>query len=226
MVPEMQRLILVAASGLAREVLPVVRPRFDEILVVDDDPTSWGRVLRGAIVEGGLEVVDRYHDARLLVCAGPGAVRRSLVARLRELGVGPDRYTVAVHPSVDVPSGCRIGEGSILLAHVALTADVTVGRHVVVMPNATLTHDCVLDDYATVCAGVSLAGGVHVREAAYLGMNASVREGLTVGAESVLGMGGVMLEDLPPRQCWAGVPARLLASQPARVSSSVREAVS
>ena len=115
-----------------------------------------------------------------------------------------------MHPNVDVPAGCEVGVGSIVLAGVALTAAVTVGSHVVVMPNATLTHDCVLQDFSTVCAGVALGGGVVVGRAAYLGMNASVRENVRVGEGATLGMGAALLVDQPDGETWAGVPARPL----------------
>lgn len=211
----MRRLLLVAAGGLARETLAVERElgRFDSIRVLDDDPRLWGSVVDGAPVIGGLEEVKR-HEAGIVVCAGRGAVRRRLVARLRELGVSEDRYPRVVHPDVDVPSGCTVGAGSILLAQVAMTADVTLGRHVVVMPHVTLTHDDTVEDYATLCAGVTLGGEVRVGRAAYLGMSSSVRERLTVGAGATLGMGSVLLRDLPARQTWVGVPARPIDDVP------------
>jgi acetyltransferase-like isoleucine patch superfamily enzyme len=134
------------------------------------------------------------------------------VERLNKLGVGDDRWGQVVDPSVRVPSSCRIGAGSILLAGTVLTAEVTIGRHVVVMPHATLTHDDQLEDFATVCAGVSLAGGVRVGPRAYLGTNASVREAVVVGADAVLGMGSALLSDLPAGETWVGVPARPLGN--------------
>jgi sugar O-acyltransferase (sialic acid O-acetyltransferase NeuD family) len=203
-------LILVAASGLALETAEAARAcgvRLEGC--VDDDASRWGSLAGGWLkVLGGLDVVAAQQDCSLVLCAGRGVVRDQLAERLRELGVGDDRYATVVHPSVFVPESCTIGAGSVVLAGSVLTATVAVGRHVVVMPQVTLTHDDVVDDFATLCAGVTLGGGVRVGHAAYLGMSSSVREKVTVGARSTLGMGAVLVSDLPPGEVWAGVPAR------------------
>jgi len=206
------KLVLVARSGLALEALAAVRAtgQLDDAVVLDDDPGHWGSTFAGVPVIGGLEQVPRLTGHQLLVCAGRGSTREDLVGRLSELGVGPGRFATVVHPSVDVPLGCFVGGGSVLLQGAVLTANVRVGHHVVVMPNAVLTHDDVVDDYATICAGVALGGRVRVGRGAYLGMNSSVREGRVVGTGSVLGMGAALTVDLPAGETWVGVPARRL----------------
>jgi len=207
-------LLLVAASGLAREVLAVCEATGRPVRgVLDDDPAKAGTALGSATVLGPLEHVQDHPDAELLLCAGKGSVRRDLAVRLADLGVGDDRYATVVDPFVHIPRSCSVGVGSILLGGVVLTADVRVGRHVVCMPHVTLTHDDELDDYVTLTAGVSLGGGVRVGEAAYIGMNASVREQRTVGAGCVLGMGAVLVTDQPPGTVYAGVPARPIGKE-------------
>jgi sugar O-acyltransferase (sialic acid O-acetyltransferase NeuD family) len=205
--------VLVAASGLAREVVAVERAvgRYDDVRVLDDDPARRGTALDGVEVAGGLEEIARYPEHDVVICVGRGATRRSLVDRLTALGVGDDRYCRVIHPAAAV-SGTTIGRGSIVLAGAVGTANVTVGRHVVVMPQVTLTHDDVVADYVTLCAGVSLGGGVRVDEGAYLGMNACVREGGEVGADATLGMGAALLQPLPAGATWVGVPARPVAA--------------
>lgn len=207
----MRDLLLLGASGLARETAAAAQSSHRIIGVLDDDPALRGTRVAEAEVLGGIAHAAEY-DADLLVCVGSGVGRRSVVARLADLGVDPGRYATLVDDAVRIPGGCTVGVGSILLAGVVLTADVAVGRHVVVMPNATLTHDVRLDDFATLTAGVSLAGSVRVGEAAYLGMNASVRQGVAIGAGAVIGMGAAVLGDVPAGETWAGVPARALVT--------------
>jgi sugar O-acyltransferase (sialic acid O-acetyltransferase NeuD family) len=205
----MVSLLLIAASGLAREVLSVLERTPDAVAIgiVDDNPRLHGTSVNGVPVLGSLQAVTAYPDSRLLICAGHGAVRRRIVARLAALGVNDERFATLIDDSVQIPRSCAIGSGSILLAHTVFTADVEIGRGVVIMPNATLTHDNRVGDFATICAGVSLGGAVQVGQAAYLGMNASVRENVTVGASAVLGMGAALLCDLPAGETWVGVPA-------------------
>ncbi|OAA25254.1 sugar O-acyltransferase, sialic acid O-acetyltransferase NeuD family [Frankia sp. EI5c] len=205
-------LILVAASGLARETAEAVRAagRHHLLGFVDDNPERWGTDIDGLPVLGGLEVVTRRPSAQVVLCPGPGQARRRLALRLAEAGVTEERYATVVHPSASVAGSSELGPGCILLAGVVLTACVRLGRHVVVMPNAVLTHDDVVDQYATLCASVSLAGAVRVGEGAYLGAGALVREGVTIGPWSTLGMGAVTLRDVPGHQVWVGSPARFL----------------
>jgi sugar O-acyltransferase (sialic acid O-acetyltransferase NeuD family) len=206
-------LLLVGASGLAREVLAVVRATGSHRVLgyLDDDRARHGLSLRGVPILGGIDAVADHPGAEVLICVGKGSAREALARRIEERAPGV-RYATAVHPSVDVPAGCSIGAGSVVLAHVAITADVSVGRHVVVMPNVTLTHDDVVDDFATIAAGAHLGGGVVIGSRAYVGMGVGVRERTRIGTDVVVGMGAVVLHDVPDGETWVGVPARVLAA--------------
>jgi sugar O-acyltransferase (sialic acid O-acetyltransferase NeuD family) len=207
----MERLILIAASGLAREALISVRAAgsYDVLGFLDDDTALRGTSIYGVPVLGPVQEAPRY-DARLLVCVGSGRGREEIVNRLARLGITADRYARVADPTVRVPDTCTVGPGTILLAGVVLTASVVLGSHVVAMPRVVFTHDDIVQDYATFAAGVALGGSVQVGRGAYLGMNASVRQRLRIGSRATLGMGSALIKDLPPGQTWGGVPARPL----------------
>lgn len=206
----MADLLLVAASGLAREALAVIRANGRDTVLgfLDDDESRWGNSLNDLPIIGGLDAAERFPGAQLLLCAGRGARRSSIALRLAALGFQDDDYATLIHESVEVPPTCSVGQGTILLAGVVLTTEVTVARHVVAMPHVTLTHDDEIASFVTLCAGVTLGGGVVVGERAYLGMSSSVREGVHIGADAVLGMGAVLTRNVPPAETWYGVPAR------------------
>lgn len=208
----MSELLLIAASGLAREVLATVRSsgRYDVVGFLDDSEGMSGNEVDGAPVLGRIDDSVRYSHAFFLVCLDSGRARKTVVDRLAALGIAPARYATVIDASVRMPEGCRIGRGSILLQNVALTASVTLGSHVVAMPGVTFTHDDVVADFATVAAGTSLGGGVRIGRAAYLGMNSSVRERTSIGSYATVGMGAAVLSNVPEGETWVGVPAQVV----------------
>ena len=206
----MTGLLMVGAGGLAREAttIALMLRRGEPLHVLDDEESLWGTLHGRVPVLGPVGLAAELTDQELLLTLGHGRHRRSIAARLAVRGVNRARYASLLHPRVELPASCSVGAGSIALAGVVLTADVTVGEHVVMMPHVTLTHGCTVRDFATLCAGVSLGGDVHVGEGAYVGMNASVRPRVLIGADATVGMGSVVLRDVPAGETWAGVPAR------------------
>jgi sugar O-acyltransferase (sialic acid O-acetyltransferase NeuD family) len=204
----------VGAGGFAREAaeavraVNVLRPAWRLLGFLDDDPERQGAVHGGVRVLGPIEAVHDHPQAAIVICTGrPDAYasRRRIVERL---GLDDDRYATIVHPTATVGASCRVGWGSVLLAHVDLTADVSVGRHVAVMPQVVLTHDVTIGDFATVASGVRAGGGCRVGEGAYVGSGACLREGVEIGARAMVGMAAVVTRDVPEERLWYGNPAR------------------
>ncbi len=207
-------LLLAGAGGFSRETaeavraINAVRPTWNLLGFLDDNPAAHGRLVDGLPVLGPIELVHERPDAQVVLTTGrpDNYISRRVIAD--RLGIGDERYATIVHPTASVGTTCRIGAGSVLLSHVDLTASVEVGRHVAIMPQVVLPHDARVDDYATLTSGVRVGGACHVREGAYVGSGALLREGLTVGAWAMVGMGSVVTRDVPARRLWMGTPAR------------------
>ncbi|WP_214409865.1 acetyltransferase [Sphaerisporangium fuscum] len=217
----MTPLLIVGAGGFARETVQLVHdlneraPAWDLLGYLDDDPAKHGTLVDGAPVLGGIDEARRRPDARLVVCIGSPRDYAARARVVRRLDLPAERYATLVHPTASVSRSSTLGPGTVIMAQTVLTAAVRVGAHVSVMPHVTLTHDDVVGDFATLAAGVRLAGAVHVGPGAYIGSGALVRETLTIGASALVGMGSVVTRDIPPREIWAGVPARFVRPTPA-----------
>ncbi|UVS82401.1 acetyltransferase [Actinokineospora sp. UTMC 2448] len=208
-------LLLVGAGGLAREVLAAARALGAPVLgMLDDDAARYGTTVDGVPVLGGLDLVHDHSDAAVLLCVANPARPAGRAAVAARLGLPDERYATLVHPAASVAHGAELGAGTVLLAGAVITAPQRVGRHVLAMPHVLMTHDDEVGDHATLAGRATLAGNVTVGESAYLGAGALVRQGVHIGTEAVVGMGAVVLADVPARQTWAGVPARLLKENP------------
>jgi sugar O-acyltransferase (sialic acid O-acetyltransferase NeuD family) len=208
--------VLIGAGGFARETAQAVHALNREgaawrlLGYLDDDPAKHGREIDGTVVLGGRDLIGDLPDAAFVVCTGRPGNYVSRPKIVGDLGLPPERYATIVHPTAAVSRSSSVGPGSVLLAHVTLTAAVAVGAHVTIMPQVTLAHDDIVDDFVTIASGVCLGGGVRVRTCAYLGAGALVGESRTIGALSLIGMGAVVTRDVPSAEVWVGVPARRL----------------
>jgi sugar O-acyltransferase (sialic acid O-acetyltransferase NeuD family) len=215
-----RQLLLVGAGGLGRETAEAVRavnaiqPTWRLIGFLDDGPEAQGNLVGGVPVVGPIEAVHDHPDADVVICTGRPDDYTSRRKIAQRMGLDDERYATIVHPSATLGGSCRVGVGSVLLAHVDLTADVTIGRHVAVMPQVVLTHDVSVEDWATLASGVRLGGACKVCEEAYVGSGACLREGLTVGQRAMVGMGSVVTRDVPDERLWFGAPARDVSRAP------------
>ncbi|MEU9391045.1 acetyltransferase [Streptomyces sp. NPDC048324] len=208
----MTGLVIIGAGGFARETAQAVRDAggFELLGHLDDNTALHGTEVDGVPVLGGCDLIQRLPAARAVVCVGNPRDYAARARLVRRLALPADRYATVIHPTASVARSSRVGPGSVLLAHCALTAAVRVGAHVAVMPQVVLTHDDVVEDFATLASGVRLGGGARLERGAYVGSGALVREGTTVGAWSLIGMGSAVLGDVPPGEVWVGSPARRL----------------
>jgi sugar O-acyltransferase (sialic acid O-acetyltransferase NeuD family) len=211
------QLLIVGCGGFGIETIELVRRinasggAIEIVGMADDDTSLHGDDRLGVPILGPIDEVVRDHEgvSIVLTIGSPSSfdVRQRIVDRL---DVDDERYAILVHPTAVVPESANLGVGSIVQANVVLTADVVVGRHVLIMPSVVLTHGDRVDDFATLASGVLVAGEVQIGSGAYIGAGSLIRERLRIGDDSLVGMGATVLESVPSGEVWVGTPARPL----------------
>jgi acetyltransferase-like isoleucine patch superfamily enzyme len=153
------------------------------------------------------------------------------------LQVGPQ--VVVIHPETMEFGDCVfIGAQSMLQGRFDGTC--IIGNHVWIGPHAYFdARNLLLDDYVGWGPGAKVLGSVHTGDpvdipiiatdlviepvrvgyGADIGTNATILPGVRIGANSIVGAGAVVTEDVPDYTIVAGVPARILRSRMAGVST-------
>jgi len=212
-----ERLIIVGAGGLGREVLWTARAlsdRWEPLGFLDDDERLRGRSISELPVLGRIDDWPRYHeDARVVVALGAPRIRKAVVERLEALAA--TRFATLVHPSVHENRYGSVGEGSILCAGSLYSDRTRIGRHCLINALSTLGHDAVLGDFCTLASHVGVCGNVTLAPGVELGTGVVVVPGITIGQGSLCCAGAVVANPVAPAALVAGNPARRVKDLPA-----------
>lgn len=213
--PKPTKLVILGAGGLAREVTALLEPRIArgelELLGFAEPPA--GRHLGHFVAGYPCRELTHYKKANpdvtaVVAIATPGT-REAVTMELDRLGLP---LTTCIDETLRLSHTVQIGEGSILFAGTVLTADISLGRCVVLNPGCTVGHDTVIEDFVTVSPGAHIAGNVHIGRGAFIGIGASVCNGvedrkLVVGEGAVVGAGACVIRDVAAGATVKGVPA-------------------
>jgi sugar O-acyltransferase (sialic acid O-acetyltransferase NeuD family) len=186
-----------------------IQDEWDVVGFLDDSPGKQGMLFMKAPIlssRGLLDTLDKRDTWYFNNVYGTTSDRLSVARRLIDAGC---EIATLVHPGVD-QWYCEIGVGTIVGERVVLGANVRIGRHCAVRPNSVVNHDNFLEHGVFVGPGATFSGPVTVRTGAYIGAGSTIKERVEIGANSIVAVGAVVVRDVRPGSCVAGVPAREL----------------
>jgi sugar O-acyltransferase (sialic acid O-acetyltransferase NeuD family) len=217
-----ERLVIVGAGGLAREVVWLAReisgvsggPVYDCVGFVVSDLAKPGRDDSVDQVLGDIGWLDRNRDQvdALAIGIGNPAVRRRIGAELSRR-FPQIAWPALIHPSVICDrETCRFGRGTIVCAGTIATANVVVDDFALVNLACTLGHECRIGAGSVLNPTVNISGGVVIGPGVLVGTGAQVLQYLKVGEAATVGAGAVVTKDVPAGQTVVGIPAKPLAT--------------
>ncbi|MDP6116603.1 MAG: acyltransferase [Planctomycetota bacterium] len=115
---------------------------------------------------------------------------------------------------VEIQKDVTIGPDCKISSHTFVCEGVTLGRGVFVGHGVIFTNDrfpaaCTEDGTLKTSEDWQAIPTV-VEDSASLGSGCTILCGVTIGAHSLIGAGSVVVRSVPPREVWAGNPARFL----------------
>lgn len=195
--------IIVGAGGHGKVVADTVLLSGDNIVGFLDDNPNIGESFAGFPMLGSVDDFRNYSDCSFVIAIGDADVREKIVNQLQ----GVKWYT-AIHPTAVISKlDVCIGEGTVIMANVAVNAGAVIGKHCILNTGSIVEHDNQIDDFVHVSVGARLAGTVHVGKRTWVGIGASVRNNLSVCAGCMIGAGAVVVKNIEEVGTYVGVPA-------------------
>jgi sugar O-acyltransferase (sialic acid O-acetyltransferase NeuD family) len=204
---------LVGAGGLAREMYSWISAELDETAAfrfsgfVVDDPGNESDTGNVRSLGPILTVAEASHvpGASFIMAVGAPQLRLNFFERLVMHGMAPLSF---IHSSAIIGRSVDIGIGTTVCPHVCLTANVRVGRGVLLNVGARLGHDVTVGDFSSLLGSNVVNGSVKIGERALLGAGCVIHPGVTVGNDSTVGIGAVVISRVRHSTTVFGNPAK------------------
>ena len=181
-----QRLIIIGASGLGREVANLAfglsnskrrPPPWELAGFLDDRPEILaGKSMRLPILGDPGDYQPRPGD--VFTCAiGDPAIKLRYVDEMRSRG--GEFVTLVSHRTV-VPGGVSVGEGTVIGAFSLLSPDVVIAEDVCLVSRVTIGHDASVGRGSHISTGVAVGGGARLGEQVNVFPNATILPGIEI----------------------------------------------
>lgn len=208
----MQELLIYGAGDLGREyawfveAINQAQPTW-ELRGFLDDGVPPGTVIDKWPVLGDVSYLRTINRNIFVVCAvAAPPIKEQIVERLSTITAV--RFPVLAHPSVIMAPDVAIGEGSVIGPGCVLSAQVSIGRHVIINQMSSISHNVCVEDFSMIGPANNLGGWVHVGKGVDAGIGCTFKMETNVGDYAILGAGAVVVKDIPPACTAVGVPAR------------------
>lgn len=204
----MEKLLIVGAGGLGKEVVDLVLAvdRYEIAGFLDDNPDKKGTLVNQIPVLGDLGQLDKYQGIRNLVIAVANPETKKRIAGLgKKAGF---QFPNLIHPSVVFGSSVSLGQGNIICAGSIVSTEARLQSFITINPQCGIGHESSLYCYSTLYWGVHLGGKTIIGECCELGTHSCVLQGQTFTDNVILGAGAVAVKSIDEPGTYVGIPAR------------------
>ena len=168
----MRKLVIIGARALGREVCNYAQDIGISVKgFLDSDPSVLNAFSGYPPV---LSSVEEYtlENKDVFICAlGDSDARKKYVSIIEGKR---GEFLSVVHKSAYIGRNVRIGCGCIVAPNVTITADITIGNHVLINVNSSINHDVVLEDFVSIGPGCRLIGRNMLRKGMTLRANTTL----------------------------------------------------
>lgn len=209
----MKNIVIVGAGGVGRETSLIIqqinelKSTWNLIGFIDDDVNSWGNVINGYPVIGGMDSLEKLSlDTYVVVAIANYEVKKRIVNKINNRF----KFATIVHPRVWLNDYMTLGEGTIIYEGAIITTNIKVGNHVIISPKCGIGHDSIIKDYVSLLWNVNISGNDIIEEGVMMGSASTVIQGKRIGKGSTVGAGAVVIDNIDSYSTVVGVPAKVI----------------
>ena len=213
----MKNIVLIGGGNQAHYIIDIIHKegKYNIVGIVDSiheiGSDRFGYKILGR-QENIKNLIEKYNIEGGVISIGDNWVRYYISNQIRELAPNFN-FINAIHPSVIIGEGVKIGEGVVMMAGCIVNPKSKIGNFTFFATGAQIEHDCSIGDYASISAGSVTGGYVTLGKYSAITLGVTVLDRLNIGENTVVGAGSLVLKDLPDNILAYGNPTKIIRNR-------------
>ena len=178
-----EKIVLLGGGGHCHSVIDVIEQenKYQIIGIVDKKELIGTDVLGYKIIASDDDLEEIYKTCKnAIITVGQiesNHVRVKLFNRLKEIGFN---LPIIISPIAYVSKHSFIDEGTVVMHHALINANVKTGKNCIINSKALIEHDCVIEDNCHISTASVINGAVLVKANSFFGSNATSKQGIEI----------------------------------------------
>ncbi len=207
----MKPLVLIGGGGHCKSVIEVAESIELPILGVLDMPENVGKsILSTKIVGTDSEITAYVEKVDFVITVGfikNSNIRVTLYEKVKSAN-GHLAHIIA--STAHVSKYSKIGDGTVVMHHALVNANVQIAENVIINDFANIEHDVVIGAHSHVSTGVMVNGAVQIGQRCFIGSQSVIANGVHICDDVIIGAGSVVVKDIVKPGTYVGNPAKCL----------------
>jgi len=178
-----EKIVLIGGGGHCHSVIDVIEQenKYEIIGIVDKKENIGKKVLNYEVLacDNDLETIFLSCKNALITVGHieSNKIRVDIYNKLKQIGFN---LPVIVSPIAYVSKYADAGEGTVIMHHVLVNANVKIGKNCIINTKALIEHDCIVENNCHISTASVINGGVTVKENSFFGSNATSKQAIEI----------------------------------------------
>ena len=178
-----EKIVLLGGGGHCHSVIDVIEQenKYQIVGIIDKKELFGTNVLGYKIIASDDDLEEIYKTCKnAIITVGQietNHVRVKLFNRLKEIGFN---LPIIISPIAYVSKHSFIDEGTIVMHHALINANVKIGKNCIINSKALIEHDVIIEDNCHISTASVINGAVLVKANTFLGSNATSKQSVEI----------------------------------------------
>ncbi|UXX80606.1 acetyltransferase [Reichenbachiella carrageenanivorans] len=206
-------IVLIGGGGHCHAVIDVIETTglFNIVGILDKPELHETHVLGYKVIGNDSDIpklIEKYQHFVITVGHIKNAnTRIELYNKVKSVG---GTFPTIISPLSHIGKGATIGDGTVIMHHALINANVKLGINNIINTKALIEHDTVINHHNHISTNTVINGNCIIKNATFIGSGTIVNQGIKIVSNAIVGAMSLVNRNIDTRGTYTGIPIKMI----------------